>query len=216
MKKSFYCSGKAVSLLNFFETNKIKNYPVEFFIYDGDDKETIIKLKSLDENIPVYQFHKDNEHRNVSFSFSRDLSNYILMLCQKHGVNYLFCLGATILKGKLLEVYKNRIINIHPSLLPSFKGLKAIDQALATNVQILGITAHFIDNGIDTGPIIMQAVIARTEFRDYNSVLKFVEPMIKKIFYFIDNHLLVTNEENSVVSFNMDKKELLLTQNNFK
>ena len=211
MKKAFYCSGRAVSLLKFYEQNRIQDFPVEFFIYDGDDDEAFDKLCSLNNLIPVYRFNNNHINRDKSIPFSKDLSNQILSLCKKHNIDYLFCLGMAILKGDLLEVYKNRIINIHPSLLPSFRGLKAIDQALETNVQILGMTAHFIDNGIDTGPIIMQAVIPRYEYTGYDSVLSFTAPIIKRLFNFIDNGLLTTNTESSDVEFKMKKRELLLT-----
>ncbi len=211
MKKAFYCSGRAISLLKFYTQNSIQDFPVEFFVYDGEDEETFKKLCSLNQQIPVYQFNNNHINRDKSISFTKDLSNQILSLCKKHNVDYLFCLGMGILKGDLLKIYKNRIINIHPSLLPSFRGLKAIDQALETNVQILGMTAHFIDDGVDTGPIILQAVIPRYKYTGYDSVLSFTSPIIKKLFKFIDNGLLRTNTVSYDVEFKMEGKELLLT-----
>lgn len=206
VKKAMYCSGRAISLLNFFRKNDIKNYPFDFFIYDGEDTEVLAQLKNLDKNIPVYHFQKGG----IS------LSDYILDLCNKYHIDFLFCVGMGILKGKLIEEYKNRIINIHPSLLPSFKGLNAIDQALATNVQVLGMTAHFIDKGIDTGDIIMQAILPRYQYKDYNSVLDFLSPILKKLFYFLDNKLLITNKETGIVEFKMYPEELLITQQNLE
>ena len=64
-----------------------------------------------------------------------------------------------ILSPFFVNIYKNRIINIHPSLLPSFPGIHSQQQALDYGVKITGCTAHFIDEGIDTGPIIMQAPV---------------------------------------------------------
>jgi len=52
--------------------------------------------------------------------------------------------------------FRNRIINIHPALLPSFPGLDAIGQALAAGVETTGVTVHFVDEGVDTGPVIAQ------------------------------------------------------------
>lgn len=204
-KKSIYCSGKANSLLKYFK-EELKTYPIEFVIYDGEHQDTYNELVSL--GLVVYWFDKNNPNRDYSLKFSSDLSNYILHLCRKHSVEYLLCLGSTILKGELLEHYKNRIINIHPSLLPSFKGLRAIDQALETNVRVLGMTAHFVDKGIDTGQIILQALIYRHNYKDYDSVLKLLNPIIKRILYFIDNDLLIT--KNGEVSFKMPQEELLI------
>ena len=64
-----------------------------------------------------------------------------------------------IVKGRLLEPYRGRIINIHPSLLPSFPGLASFKQAYDYGVKITGCTVHFVDSGMDTGPIIGQRCV---------------------------------------------------------
>lgn len=64
-----------------------------------------------------------------------------------------------ILKGEFLRVFENRVINIHPSLLPSFPGLEAWRQALEYGVKVTGCTVHFVDQGVDTGPIIAQQTV---------------------------------------------------------
>lgn len=64
-----------------------------------------------------------------------------------------------ILKGEFLRTFENRVINIHPSLLPSFPGLEAWKQALDYGVKATGCTVHFVDQGVDTGPIIAQRTV---------------------------------------------------------
>lgn len=64
-----------------------------------------------------------------------------------------------ILKGELLRAFEGRVINIHPSLLPSFPGLAAWKQALDYGVKVTGCTVHFVDQGVDTGPIIGQKAV---------------------------------------------------------
>ena len=61
-----------------------------------------------------------------------------------------------LLTPGFLERFPNRIINVHPALLPAFPGLDAVAQALAYGVRITGVTVHFVDEGVDTGPIILQ------------------------------------------------------------
>ena len=61
-----------------------------------------------------------------------------------------------ILGSNVIKAYSNRIMNIHPALLPSFKGLHAQKQALDYGVKIAGCTVHFVDEGMDSGPIILQ------------------------------------------------------------
>ncbi len=64
-----------------------------------------------------------------------------------------------ILKGEFLRVFEKRVVNIHPSLLPAFPGLTAWNQALEYGVKFTGCTVHFVDQGIDTGPIIAQQTV---------------------------------------------------------
>ncbi|MCL1632708.1 phosphoribosylglycinamide formyltransferase [Sporolactobacillus sp. CPB3-1] len=84
----------------------------------------------------------------------------IAAACRKHGIAYIFLAGYMRILGKvMLSAYPHRIINIHPSLLPSFTGLDAIGQAFEKGVKITGITIHYVDEGMDTGPIIAQAAV---------------------------------------------------------
>ena len=64
-----------------------------------------------------------------------------------------------ILGAKFIKEYKNKILNIHPALLPAFPGMDAQKQAIKSGVKFSGCTVHFVDSGIDTGPIILQSVV---------------------------------------------------------
>ncbi|ABI69074.1 phosphoribosylglycinamide formyltransferase [Syntrophomonas wolfei] len=103
---------------------------------------------------------------------SRD--NYEVCLLQKlreHGVEIIALAGYMRLVGKvLLQEYKGKIINIHPALLPSFPGLNAQSQALNYGVRFSGCTVHIVDEGMDTGPILMQAVVPVYQDDDEDSL----------------------------------------------
>lgn len=73
----------------------------------------------------------------------------------------LVCLAGfmRVVPPKMVEAFRWRMINIHPSLLPSFRGLEAQRQAWEYGVKIAGCTVHFVDEGVDTGPIILQAAV---------------------------------------------------------
>ena len=77
----------------------------------------------------------------------------------------LVCLAGymRLVKKPLLEAFPNRIINIHPALLPSFKGLHAQQQALEYGVKVAGCTVHLVTEGMDDGPIILQAAVPVAE-----------------------------------------------------
>ncbi len=84
---------------------------------------------------------------------------YIKILKEK-GVKLVVLAGfMRILKKPFLDAFKGRIMNVHPALLPSFPGLKAQKQALEYGSKISGCTVHFIDEGVDTGPIILQEAV---------------------------------------------------------
>jgi phosphoribosylglycinamide formyltransferase-1 len=79
---------------------------------------------------------------------------------ERRGVEVIALAGfMRILHDEFLERYAGRIVNIHPSLLPSFPGLKAQEQAFDYGVKWSGATVHFVDAGVDTGPIILQAAV---------------------------------------------------------
>ena len=79
----------------------------------------------------------------------------------RHGVEVIALAGfMRILHDEFLNRYAGRIVNIHPSLLPSFQGLRAQRQAFEYGVKWTGATVHFVDAGVDTGPIILQAAVA--------------------------------------------------------
>jgi phosphoribosylglycinamide formyltransferase-1 len=84
----------------------------------------------------------------------------IVEICRQYEVDLVALAGfMRILRGMLLDAYEGRILNIHPSLLPSFKGLHAQKQAFDYGVKVAGCTVHFVDRSVDGGPIIIQAAV---------------------------------------------------------
>jgi phosphoribosylglycinamide formyltransferase-1 len=71
-----------------------------------------------------------------------------------------------LLSTEFVRRFPNRIVNVHPALLPSFPGLDAIGQALEHGVAVTGVTVHFVDEGVDSGPIILQRAVAVPYTRD--------------------------------------------------
>ena len=84
----------------------------------------------------------------------------IVASLEKHGVELVCLAGFMRLIGPvLLGAYRERILNIHPALLPAFPGLHAVKQALAAGARVSGCTVHVVDQGTDTGPIVIQAAV---------------------------------------------------------
>jgi phosphoribosylglycinamide formyltransferase-1 len=82
-----------------------------------------------------------------------------------------------LLDPGFLARFPDRVINVHPALLPAFPGLNAIEQALDYGVKVFGVTVHFVDEGIDTGPIIAQRALELPEAADAAAVREALRPL---------------------------------------
>ncbi len=101
----------------------------------------------------VLHNHRDYKHRE-------ELDRAIVATFQEYGVEWVIMAGwMRIVTPVLLQAFTNRVINIHPSLLPSFRGVHAVEQALEAGVKITGCTVHLAALEVDAGPILMQAAV---------------------------------------------------------
>lgn len=94
------------------------------------------------------------------FANRREFDRELVEILNSHGVELVILAGfMRILTAVMIDAFPQRIINIHPALLPAFPGLNAQQQALEYGVRFSGCTVHFVDHGTDTGPIILQAIV---------------------------------------------------------
>jgi phosphoribosylglycinamide formyltransferase-1 len=82
-----------------------------------------------------------------------------------------------LLSDQFLSRFPDRVINVHPALLPAFPGLAAVEQALDYGVKVFGVTVHFVDSGVDSGPVILQRAIELPDARDAGEVLERLHPI---------------------------------------
>jgi phosphoribosylglycinamide formyltransferase-1 len=82
-----------------------------------------------------------------------------------------------LLSARFLARFPDAVINVHPSLLPAFPGIGAIEQALDYGVRVFGVTVHFVDAGVDSGPIILQEALGLPTARDPDEVLAALRPL---------------------------------------
>lgn len=84
----------------------------------------------------------------------------VIALLKQHEVDLVVLAGfMRMIKPGLLKAFPHKVVNIHPSLLPAFPGLKAWEQAINSGVKFTGCTVHYVDEGMDTGPIILQRTV---------------------------------------------------------
>jgi phosphoribosylglycinamide formyltransferase-1 len=82
-----------------------------------------------------------------------------------------------LLTGAFLGRFPGRVINVHPALLPAFPGLHAVEQALEYGVKVFGVTVHFVDDGVDTGPVILQRAVEVPDARHADDVFERLHPI---------------------------------------
>jgi phosphoribosylglycinamide formyltransferase-1 len=97
---------------------------------------------------------------------------------ERHGVELVVLAGyMALLTPDFLNRFPGRVINVHPALLPAFPGLRAIEQAVAYGVKVFGVTIHFVDEGVDSGPIILQRALELPEASDVETVRSALRPV---------------------------------------
>ena len=82
-----------------------------------------------------------------------------------------------ILDASFVARFPDRILNVHPSLLPAFPGVRAIEQAIEHGVKVFGVTVHLVDEGVDTGPIVLQRAVELPGARDLAAVHASLRPI---------------------------------------
>tara|TARA_B110000444_G_C18813588_1_gene583947 strand:+ start:768 stop:1292 length:525 start_codon:yes stop_codon:yes gene_type:complete len=129
-----------------------KNLNISLLIFD---KKNCGIYKSLsDYNIPKKIFSKWKNNRE-------NVCNEICDECIKYKIHYIFLSFHKLLSGKIIKIYENKIINIHPSILPAFKDVNAIERSFNSNTRFMGCTTHFIDHKMDEGITICQGIIQK-------------------------------------------------------
>lgn len=125
---------------------------IEIVLSDNPKAQALQRAKEA--GIPAEAVSRDQ------FKTKREFETALIRALKERGVELVVLAGfMRLLSPYFIEQFPGRIMNIHPSLLPSFPGLAAQKQALDYGVRYSGCTVHFVDQGMDTGPIILQAVV---------------------------------------------------------
>lgn len=132
---------------------KIASCEIALVISNKPDVYAIKRAQS--NNIPVEIIN------NKNFETREEFERQLIKSLDSRGIELIVLAGfMRVLTPLFVRHYKNRIINIHPALLPSFPGVDAAKQALEYGVKYSGCTVHFVDDGVDTGPIVLQAIVS--------------------------------------------------------
>jgi phosphoribosylglycinamide formyltransferase-1 len=128
------------------------NAQIQLLIYNNPDAYAAVRASNW--NIPAVLLN----HRD--YSSRQEFDRQIVQTLRQYDVDWVIMAGwMRLVTEVLIDAFTNKIINIHPSLLPSFKGSRAVEQALASGVKIAGCTVHLVSLEMDSGPILMQAAV---------------------------------------------------------
>ena len=154
MRLAVFASGNGSNFQAIADAIKEGKLEADICLVVCDRKDAYVIERARMENIPVFSFSA-KQYENKA-GYEREILDELHI----HGVEFIILAGYMRLIGStLLGEYSHRIVNIHPSLLPAFPGKDAIGQAFKAKVKETGVTIHYVDEGMDTGPIIAQEVV---------------------------------------------------------
>ncbi|KMK75311.1 phosphoribosylglycinamide formyltransferase [Alkalihalobacillus pseudalcaliphilus] len=154
MKMAIFASGRGSNAEAIIEASKAGLLEAEVSFIICDKPGAKVNERALKKEIPVYECVPRN------FDSKQQYEEQIIRHLREAEIDFIVLAGYMRLVGPtLLKAFEGKIVNIHPSLLPSFPGLDAIGQALDAGVKVTGVTIHYVDEGMDTGPIIAQKAI---------------------------------------------------------
>jgi phosphoribosylglycinamide formyltransferase-1 len=149
-----FASGSGSNFQSLVEVARQEHWPeqISLLICDRPGAKVLKRAQALD--VESYALAPK------SFAAKAKYEQAVLEILKQFQIRWIVLAGYMRLIGPtLLTAYSNRIVNIHPSLLPAFPGKNAIEQAFSYPVKVSGVTIHFVDEGMDTGPIIAQTPI---------------------------------------------------------
>lgn len=148
IRAAVFASGTGSNYEAIMET---KNLPCDIVLLVCDQPEARVIEKAKRYDTPIFVF--DPKTYKNKEAYEQDIAKQL----KNARIDWIFLAGYMRIIGPiLLKQYEGKIINIHPSLLPKFPGKDAIGQAMEADVDVTGVTVHYVDEGIDTGPIIAQ------------------------------------------------------------
>jgi len=149
-------SGKGSNFMAIADACAAGTIPAEIALVLSDVETAGILVHARERNIPA-RFIAPGKFRT---KLDEEAENLYIRGLQEAKVDLIVLAGfMRVLKGDFLRAFEGCMVNVHPSLLPSFPGLEAWKQALEAGVRVTGCTVHFVDAGVDSGPIIGQQTV---------------------------------------------------------
>ncbi len=158
MKIAIFASGNGSNFQALAESIQGKTLNCELGLLFCDQKKAYVLERGKKLGVPTFCFAPKD------FSSKEVYEEKILAILKENEIEGIILAGYLRIIGKtLLEAYPQRIVNLHPSLLPKYKGLHGIKDAFEAEETVTGVTVHLIDEGLDSGPILAQEKVQITK-----------------------------------------------------
>lgn len=163
MRVAILASGRGTNFDALASAARDSGFPAKIVVVVSDRLDAPVLVKARAAAIDVHVF----DPGTPKGAWDPAAVHGLMRVLHERGVQALCLAGfMRILPAEIVREWNGRILNVHPSLLPAFPGTRAARQALRAGVKVSGCTVHLVDEGVDTGPIVMQAVVPVSEDDD--------------------------------------------------
>ncbi len=170
-------SGQGTNLQAILDACEDPSYPAEVRVVVSNNPDAVALERARKKGIPAEVVH------HAAFGSREAFEAALVARLQSHAVDLVVLAGfMRVLTPFFVRNYPMRILNIHPALLPSFPGTKAVEQAYRHGAKVTGVTVHFVDEGTDTGPIILQEAVPILEGESLEALEKRVHEVEHRLF----------------------------------
>lgn len=177
MTIAVFASGSGTNFERLVEVSRRERWPLPIAALICDSPGAAVERRARRLEVPLHTFSPK------AFKNKAAYERAVLEKLRHHKVEWVVLAGYMRLIGPtLLDVYEGRIVNVHPSLLPAFPGKDAVGQALAHGVKVTGVTVHYVDAGLDSGPIIAQRAVSVDESDDRASLTRKIQAVEHELY----------------------------------
>jgi len=200
MNIAVFCSGNGTNLqaiINAIKSRKLKSAKIVLVVSDNPEAYALVRAKKAGIKTVVVE--------RVQFATKSDFEKEIIINLKQENVGLIVLAGFMRIIGEdLLREYKGRILNIHPALLPSFKGAHGIKDAFDYGVKVTGVTVHLVDDKMDHGPIILQEAVPVKEKDTLESLESRIHKVEHNLYYkaidlFIKGKIKIEGRKTAVI-----------------
>ncbi|MHC0039449.1 phosphoribosylglycinamide formyltransferase [Pseudoneobacillus sp. C159] len=191
MKKiAIFATGSGSNFQAIIDAIESGSLDAEVCLLVCDKPGAFVLERAAKHTIPTFVFSAKDYPNKAAYELA------ILEELKNRDVDFIVLAGYMRLIGAtLLQEFEGRIVNIHPSLLPEFPGLDAIGQALAAGVKVTGVTIHYVDAGMDTGPIIEQRKVVVVPGETLETLQAKIHAIEHKLYPAVLQQVLGRNEQ---------------------